>query len=43
VARVNGYLGGNGSLAQLQAELNSLGLSPAAQEKLFALVSARER
>jgi peptide-methionine (S)-S-oxide reductase len=43
VARVNGYLGGNGSLAQLQAEIGRLGLSPAAQEKLLDLVSARER
>jgi methionine-S-sulfoxide reductase len=43
VARVNGYLGGNGSLAQLQAEIDGLGLSPAAQEELWDLVSARER
>lgn len=43
VARVNGYLGGNGSLAQLQTEIDSLGLSPAAQEKLLEIVSARER
>jgi peptide-methionine (S)-S-oxide reductase len=42
VARVNGYLGGNGSLAQLQAEIDSLGLSSAAQEKLLEIVSARE-
>ena len=41
VARVNGYLGGNGSLAQLQAEIDELGLSPAAQERLLERVSAR--
>lgn len=37
-ARVNGYLGGYGSLADLQEEINDLGLSPAAQEKLLDLV-----
>jgi peptide-methionine (S)-S-oxide reductase len=39
-ARVNGYLGGNGSLDQLQAELDDLGLSPAAEERLLERVSA---
>ena len=41
-ARVNGYLGGYGSLAALQAEANSLGLSPEATEELLDKVSARE-
>jgi methionine-S-sulfoxide reductase len=40
-ARVNGYLGGHGSLAQLQAELDSFGLSPTASEKLLAIVRKR--
>ena len=40
VARVNGYLGGNGTLEALQAEIQSLGLSPEAQEKLLGIVSA---
>jgi peptide-methionine (S)-S-oxide reductase len=39
-ARVNGYLGGNGSPAQLQAELDDLGLSPAAKERLLERVPA---
>jgi peptide-methionine (S)-S-oxide reductase len=34
-ARVNGYLGGYGTLAQLQRELDSLGLSTAARDKLL--------
>jgi peptide-methionine (S)-S-oxide reductase len=33
-ARVNGYLGGNGTCEQLQEELDSLGLSSASQDKL---------
>jgi len=43
VARVNGYVGGNGTLATLQAELSSLGLSPTANKKLLDMVSAREK
>jgi len=39
VARVNGYLGGYGSLAQLEEELSSLGLSPASEKRLLELVS----
>ena len=38
-ARVNGYLEGYGTLAQLQAELSSLGLSPANTERLVEIVS----
>ena len=33
-ARVNGYLGSNGTCEQLQAELDSLGLTSAGQDKL---------
>jgi peptide-methionine (S)-S-oxide reductase len=39
-ARVNGYLGGNGSPSQLQAEIDDLGLSPAAKERLLERVPA---
>jgi peptide-methionine (S)-S-oxide reductase len=42
-ARLNGYLGGNGDLAGLQAEMENLGLEPAAQERLLALLADRER
>jgi methionine-S-sulfoxide reductase len=38
VARVNGYLGGEGSLPALLKELDGLGLSPARKEKLRGLV-----
>jgi methionine-S-sulfoxide reductase len=37
-ARVNGYLAGYGTRAQLEAELDSLGLSPAARDKLLSVV-----
>jgi peptide-methionine (S)-S-oxide reductase len=40
-ARVNGYLGGYGTLATLQADIEDLGLSLAAQQKLVDLVSTR--
>jgi peptide-methionine (S)-S-oxide reductase len=43
VARVNGYVGGNGTLAALQAEIESLGLSPASQEKLLRILSPPAR
>jgi methionine-S-sulfoxide reductase len=39
-ARVNGYVGGYGSLEQLEAEMGELGLSPAGQEKLREIVEA---
>ena len=42
-ARVNGYAGGYGSLEQLYRELDSLGLSPEAQELLIEKVSIYER
>ena len=38
VARVNGYLGGNGNAEQLQRELDLLGLSEAARQSLLKLV-----
>jgi peptide-methionine (S)-S-oxide reductase len=38
-ARVNGYLAGYGSLADLRAELTSLGLSPAGGGRLLEIVS----
>jgi peptide-methionine (S)-S-oxide reductase len=41
VARVNGYLDGYGTLAELQAELPGLGLSTQASERLAGLVSKR--
>jgi peptide-methionine (S)-S-oxide reductase len=40
-ARLNGYLGGNGTLEQLQAEIDSYGLSLQAKEKLLDILSAR--
>jgi peptide-methionine (S)-S-oxide reductase len=38
VARLNGYLGGNGTADQLARELDSLGLSPAGRRALEMLV-----
>jgi peptide-methionine (S)-S-oxide reductase len=38
VARVNGYLGGEGSYEELQKEADSLGLSSARKEELLKLV-----
>ncbi len=40
-ARVNGYLGGYGSLADLRADLSRLGLSPAGGKRLLEIVSPR--
>jgi len=40
-ARVNGYVGGHGSAAQLREELGKLGLSPAGQRRLLELVRSR--
>lgn len=40
-ARLNGYTGGHGTLAELQAEIDSLGLTAAGRAKLLALVKAR--
>jgi peptide-methionine (S)-S-oxide reductase len=41
VARVNGYLGGHGTVAELQAEIGKLGLTPGGQQTLLDLVSRR--
>jgi hypothetical protein len=38
---VNGYLGGHGTLADLQEDLGELGLSPAAQDRLIEIVRER--
>jgi peptide-methionine (S)-S-oxide reductase len=37
-ARVNGYVGGYGTEAMLQAEIDGLGLSPAGRQKLLEIV-----
>ena len=42
-ARVNGYVGGYGTLAAFEDELDSLGLSPAGQEKLYRMVRRLKR
>jgi peptide-methionine (S)-S-oxide reductase len=42
-ARVNGYLGGYGALANLQAEIDELGLSSEAQQVLLEIVLNRRR
>jgi peptide-methionine (S)-S-oxide reductase len=42
-ARVNGYLGGHGTLAQFEAEIDDLGLSGEAREVLVKLAQSRLR
>lgn len=42
VARVNGYLGNEGSYEELQKEADSLGLSPARKEELLRLVERHQ-
>jgi peptide-methionine (S)-S-oxide reductase len=42
-ARVNGYLGGNGTLAQFEAEIDDLGLSAEAREYLEEIARGRLR
>lgn len=42
-ARVNGYLGGYGTLKELQAELDIYGLSVKAKEHLFDFVKTSTR
>jgi peptide-methionine (S)-S-oxide reductase len=39
VARVNGYLGGYGTSADLEGDLGELGLSPEGQQKLLDMVA----
>lgn len=41
VSRINGYVGGYGSRAQLQREIGMLGLSPEGRKKLERLVGNR--
>jgi methionine-S-sulfoxide reductase len=43
VSRVNGYLGGYGSSAQLKKEINSLGLSPSGMKRLLESAPLRNR
>jgi hypothetical protein len=43
VTRMNGYVGGHGTVAALERELDSLGLSPEAQAKLQKFVAAYDR
>jgi peptide-methionine (S)-S-oxide reductase len=40
-ARINGYLGGHGTLEQLEAEIDSYGLSPKGKERLLDILSQR--
>jgi peptide-methionine (S)-S-oxide reductase len=42
-ARVNGYVAGYGTLGELMTDLNGLGLSPAAGQRLVDLVATSER
>lgn len=43
VARANGYLGGYGTIANLEAELDSLGLSPGGAQRPQDIVPMRSR
>ena len=43
VSRVNGYIGGYGSLQSLQKEAAGLGLSPAGSKRLFEIVQALDK
>ena len=43
VTRMNGYVGGNGTLDALEEELDILGLSPEARQKLWDFVSSHDR
>ena len=40
-ARVNGYVGGHGTLEEVQAVIESLGLSPSSQERLLAPIGGQ--
>jgi peptide-methionine (S)-S-oxide reductase len=40
-ARINGYLGGHGTLEALQEQIDSFGLSPAGKNKLLEIASRR--
>jgi len=41
-ARVNGYLGGYGTAEEIKAAIESLGLSPAGQERLLRISKRRK-
>ena len=43
VTRLNGYVGGNGTLDALEKEQDTLGLPPEARQKLWDLVSSYDR
>lgn len=43
VARVNGYLGGEGSYTELEKEVDSLGLSQARKDELLRIVGRQRR
>ena len=43
VTRLNGYLGGNGSVELLESELDALGLSPELRDKLWKFVAGTGR
>jgi peptide-methionine (S)-S-oxide reductase len=40
-ARINGYLGGYGTVKVLQTEIDSYGLSPAGKERLLSLLKQK--
>jgi peptide-methionine (S)-S-oxide reductase len=42
-ARVNGYLGGYGTLENVQSEVENLGLSPAATQELLGILTGLRR
>jgi len=42
-ARVNGYLGGNGTVADLEEQVSRLGLSPESREYLLQIVRGWDR
>ena len=39
VARVNGYVGRNGTIEDLEREIDSYGLSPAAKQRLLEMAA----
>jgi len=43
VARVNGYVGGNGDIETLQQEIDSYGLSPTAKQRLLAMAARQDQ
>jgi peptide-methionine (S)-S-oxide reductase len=42
-ARVNGFLGGNGTIAQLEVQIDGFGLSPEAERRLLHIVQSMSR